>query len=112
MAELLDQYSDNNIQDEHMKYSHLQMESVGRLQEFMSGPLQKDLACVPGIGPKTIEKLNEIEIFTLTQLMGKFMSLDRECARMLQWLEEHDLCGRFAETCVHALAMKLHFLLD
>eukprot|EP00656_Telonema_subtile_P012817 TRINITY_DN1647_c0_g1_i1.p3 TRINITY_DN1647_c0_g1~~TRINITY_DN1647_c0_g1_i1.p3 ORF type:complete len:113 (+),score=32.79 TRINITY_DN1647_c0_g1_i1:160-498(+) len=112
MAECLEQYNDAGVPEEHMKYSQLQMESVTRLPDFMSGPLSRNLDVVPGIGAATITKLNDAEIFTLDQLMGKFMSFDRDCSLMLGWLEENKLCGRYAETCVHALAMKLHSLLD
>merc|ERR1712139_530423 len=93
---MADQYPDTGVPEEHMKYSHLQMESVGRLPEFMSGPLQRGLEVVPGLGPASIEKLNALEIFTLDQLMGKFLSFDRDCSLMLNWLEEHKCCGRFA----------------
>ena len=58
-----------------------------RLPDFMAGPLQRGLDVVPGIGQATIDKLAEppLEIFTLDQLMGKFMSLDRDVALMVNW---------------------------
>eukprot|EP00658_Telonema_sp_P-2_P079159 TRINITY_DN7581_c0_g1_i1.p2 TRINITY_DN7581_c0_g1~~TRINITY_DN7581_c0_g1_i1.p2 ORF type:complete len:115 (-),score=35.51 TRINITY_DN7581_c0_g1_i1:253-597(-) len=114
MAELIDEYNDAGMPAdlEHMKYSHLKMDSVSRLGDFMSGPLQQDVGSVPGIGDATVKALAALEIYTLTQLMGKFMSFDRDCSLMLGWLEENKLCGRYAETTVHALAMKLHSLLD
>merc|ERR1711865_1116825 len=109
---ILQDNNDEGVPEEHMKYSSLQMDSMTKLPDFMSGPLSRDISVVPGVGGATIEKLAELDIHTLDQLMGKFMSLDRDTALMLQWLEEHKLCGRFAETCVHALAMRLHSLLD
>merc|ERR1712070_674542 len=111
---MADQWPDTGVPEEHMKYSQLQMESMTRLPDFMAGPLQRGLDVVPGIGQATIDKLAEppLEIFTLDQLMGKFMSLDRDVALMVSWLEENKLCGRYAETTTHALAMKLHSLLD
>merc|ERR1711865_543305 len=105
-------YTDSGVPEDHMKYSHLQMESVGRLPDFMAGPLQRSLLVVPGMGQATIDKLEQQEIFTLDQLAGKFLSFDRDCSLMLGWFEEHKMCGRFAETAVHTLAMKLHSLLD
>ena len=51
----------------------------------MSGPLQRGLEVVPGMGDATIQKLAALEIHTLDQLMGKFMSFDRDCALMLNW---------------------------
>merc|ERR1711959_148620 len=112
MAEILAQFGDTGVPETHMAYSKLQMDSMTRLPDFMNGPLQRGLEVVPGIGDSTVTKLNELEIFTLDQLCGKFMSLDRDCSLMLGWLEENKLCGRYAETTVHALAMKLHSLLD
>jgi len=104
--------SEHNL-DDHMKFSHLAIRSTQRLPEFSCGPLPRELEVVPGLGQAHVSKLNDMEIFTLDQLMGKFMSLDRDCALMMWWLEEHRLIrGQWIETVVYALAMKLHILLD
>merc|ERR1711998_262370 len=84
-GDMADMYPDSGVPEEHMKYSHLQMESDQKLIKFMGGPMQRGLKGVPGVGDATIEKLKQLEIFTLDQLMGKFMSFDRDCARMLIW---------------------------
>jgi hypothetical protein len=89
------------------------MESVGRLAAFMDGPLQRELSALPGIGDQGIKILAKLDITTMDQLMGKFLMLDRDVDKMLAWCEEHKVGGaRFAETVVHALAMKAHRLLD
>merc|ERR1711998_7811 len=111
-GDMADMYPDSGVPEEHMKYSHLQMESDQKLIKFMGGPMQRGLKGVPGVGDATIEKLKQLEIFTLDQLMGKFMSFDRDCARMLIWLGDNECCGNYAETCVHALAMKLYSVWD
>ena len=57
--------------------------------------------------------LKGLGIETMDQLMGKFLMLDRDVSKMLEWCEEHKVGGaRFAETVVHSLAMKAHRLLD
>merc|ERR1711998_395546 len=113
MAELIEKFGDGDVREEHMKYSHLGMESVGRLAAFMEGPLGRDLAVVPGIGEQGIKILRNLDIHSLDQLIAKFMSFDRDVNKMKVWCQENKIGGaRFAETVVHALAMKCHKLLD
>merc|ERR1712166_663744 len=110
---ILSQYPDETIIQEHRKYSHLTMESIGRLTAFMEGSLSPDLGTVPGIGEQGIKILNKLGIETLDQLMGQFLVLDRDTLKMLEWCEANRIGGaRFAQTVVHALAMKAHALLD
>lgn len=78
----------------------------------MVGPLQRGLDAVPGVGKSTRSKLEGLDIFTLDQLAGQFMSLDRDCHKMICWLKQHKLGGGYEETCTRALAEKLHRLLD
>eukprot|EP00658_Telonema_sp_P-2_P077462 TRINITY_DN7009_c0_g1_i4.p1 TRINITY_DN7009_c0_g1~~TRINITY_DN7009_c0_g1_i4.p1 ORF type:complete len:143 (-),score=50.42 TRINITY_DN7009_c0_g1_i4:347-775(-) len=110
---VLSQYPDEDIQQEHRKYCHLSMESIGRLTAFMEGQLPTDLAHVPGIGEQGIKILNKLGIETLDQLLGQFLMFDRDTAKMLEWCETNRIGGaRFAQTVVHSLAMKAHSLLD
>eukprot|EP00656_Telonema_subtile_P020040 TRINITY_DN21217_c0_g1_i2.p1 TRINITY_DN21217_c0_g1~~TRINITY_DN21217_c0_g1_i2.p1 ORF type:complete len:130 (-),score=33.83 TRINITY_DN21217_c0_g1_i2:209-598(-) len=110
---ILTQYPDDGITLEHRKYSHLTMESIGRLTAFMEGQLPTDLSTVPGIGEQGIKILNKLGIETLDQLLGQFLVLDRDTGKMLEWCETNRIGGaRFAQTVVHAIAMKAHALLD
>lgn len=99
----------------HKRFGDLRMDSKGRLPQFMMGALQQGtdaLYEVPGIGETTVEKLRAREVFTLEQLCGKFMEMDRDCESFLRWFETFLGHNRFGETIVKALAMKLHALLD
>jgi hypothetical protein len=104
--------SSDEVPEEHMKYAGLQMRSETKLVDFLSGPLQRELTGMPGCGPASVKALNTAEIFTMDQLCGKFMMFDRDPALMVQWLEEIHFAAGWAETATHALAAKLHNLLD
>ena len=73
-------------------FCSLESRSDAKMTAFLPGPLQyphldkdnKD-AAPPGCGPAAIEALNGKEIFTLHQLCGQFMLLDRDVNLMLQW---------------------------
>ena len=96
-----------------MRYNGLGMRSQPKLVDFLSGPLQRELAVVPGCGEASIRALEDAGIYTLDQLCGQFMLFDRDTALMVQWLNETvGWASGWAETTTKALAMKLHNLLD
>jgi nucleotidyltransferase/DNA polymerase involved in DNA repair len=94
----------------HMQYDTLDNLQPDRMNGFMSRGWPRRLEQVPGIGGRGVEILASLGIETPNELAGKFMSLDRDCALMVAWLEEHRF-GRPTETVVRALAAKLHQLL-
>ena len=97
----------------HRVFELLEHRSQNAAEKFLEGKLQRDLKAVPGVGKSTVEKLAVLDIFTTDQLAGLFMSLDRDCDKMVSWLKQHKLCaGGHEATCTRALAEKLHLLLD
>ena len=61
--------------------------------DFQEIPFQdvKKLTDVPGVGPKLADKLLEANIDTPIKLMGNFMLLGCDEAKMASWLET--VCG-------------------
>ena len=97
----------------HRAFELLEHRSQDAADKFLKGKLQRDLEAVPGVGKSTVDKLAVLDIFTTDQLAGLFMSLDRDCQKMVKWLKQHKLCaGGHETTCTRALAEKLHLLLD
>merc|ERR1712100_178341 len=59
---------------------------------FQSTPLQdvKKLTDVPGVGPKSAEKLEEANIDSAVKLMGNYLVMGMDEKKMVDWL--HDVC--------------------
>jgi len=64
------------------------------LAAFIRAPIKKELLSVPGIGPKNKESFQNNGIFTVHQLMGKFLSLSEEetdcvelCDKFYFWMQ-------------------------
>ena len=71
--------------------------SDSSLAQFLENEINSDLISVPGIGPKSAEKLNTNGISTTYQLIGTFLTLKQledtsqdHCDRMWHWLQS---CG-------------------
>mmetsp|Transcript_5263 Transcript_5263/g.3699 ORF Transcript_5263/g.3699 Transcript_5263/m.3699 type:complete len:94 (+) Transcript_5263:3-284(+) len=77
-------------------------------EQFQAQPLQDcKLSDVPGVGAKTLEKLNESNIDTAEKLVGHFMVMGRDTEKMTSWLE--DVCevrGVEAKKVAEGLAEK------
>merc|ERR1711957_1139738 len=105
--------------EDHQQYNHLESRSDAKMTAFLPGPLQyphldkdnKD-AAPPGCGPAAIEALNGKEIFTLHQLCGQFMLLDRDVNLMLQWMKDAGYSAGWEATTLLAIAKKMHGLLE
>ena len=84
-----------------------------KLAEFLTNDLGEDLTCVPGVGPKTVQLLNDDGIETSFQLLAKFMSFrskgateDAVCEAMYQYLAGLGVSGYRSgiTTCLHEKA--------
>ncbi len=75
-------------------------------QLWIRGPISDDLTSVPGIGVKTVERLNTAGIRTTSMLIGKFMLEDRDEAKYQKWLEMVSV-GRYAKRITKAVADKV-----
>ena len=71
--------------------------SDSSLAQFLENEINHDLISVPGIGPKSAEKLNKEGIASTYQLIGTFLTLKQledtsqdHCDRMWHWLQS---CG-------------------
>jgi hypothetical protein len=66
-----------------------------KLAEYLRADVVADLRSVPGVGPKTVEKLGALGITTTFQLIGQFMMLKDQdvgpvehCDRFWYWLKD------------------------
>merc|ERR1712166_1085505 len=100
--------------EDHQQYNDLESRSDAKMTAFLPGPLQyphldkdnKD-AAPPGCGPAAIEALNGKEIFTLHELCGQFMLLDRDVGLMLQWMKDAGYSAGWEATTLLAIAKKM-----
>jgi predicted flap endonuclease-1-like 5' DNA nuclease len=76
---------------------------------FLSTPLAEitSLNLVPGVGPVTLNHLLDAGIVYPYQLVGQYMLLGRDTARMKEWLKQAcSVRAREAEVIVEALQEK------
>lgn len=97
----------------HRQYDHLEPADYPLISakaiDFERGKLTT-LDAVPGIGEKNIEILADQCIHTIDQLMGKFLMLDRDTSKMLNWCNELSLFD--SQLIVYVIAKKASSLLD
>merc|ERR1711934_1074946 len=73
----------------HMNFCEMTLRSETKVTEFLSGPLTHEITALPGCGEASKKAMEAVDIFTCTQLAGQFMLFDRDCTRMVPWLEEN-----------------------
>lgn len=52
--------------------------------QWMTSPIESDIVSVPGIGPKTKQKMEENGVTTTHQLFGKFLSLKHNGSTVIE----------------------------
>jgi hypothetical protein len=109
----VDMWRDREDKLNYRRYEHLEPADYPLISEkaidFERGKLTT-LDAVPGIGEKNIEILADQCIHTIDQLMGKFLLLDRDTSKMLDWCREISLFD--SQLIVYSLAKKASALLD
>lgn len=90
--------------------------SADTLAEFMTSPVDGDILKVPGVGPKTKEKMADNGVETTFQLIGTFLSLKGEGVDVPQHLDAmwHWLAGigitAHRSSIVQAIAEKCNIM--
>ena len=79
-----------------------------KFKEFQATPLKDcKLKDVPGIGDVTLGHLRTHRIDTVDQLIGHFLVLKKDGAKMEKWLvEKCEVKDRYAKDIVEAIARK------
>lgn len=78
-------------------------------EAWLKGPVVPALTTVPGIGKVTAEKLQAVGIETTSQLIGKFLYLNRDEKKFGEWLAQV-ASPRRKKAVVEAIATKVALL--
>jgi hypothetical protein len=62
-------------------------------RNFQTNPIDSDLRTVPGLGPAGIRHLNEQNINTTEELVGRFFMCNRDELMFLEWLCDAGIKG-------------------
>lgn len=89
-----------------------------KLSEFLMAPLSNDLNDIPGVGPSTIEKLKQFDIYNPYQLVGCFlrvcgenMTSEEHLDAFWYYLKVLNVPGGTRSTIVHAISEKVYTLM-
>jgi hypothetical protein len=85
-------------------------DAQGRHDTWLTAPVTSDITIVPGIGVAGKEALESAGITTTYQLIGKFLMLNRDNKKFLEFLSQFSAISKYRVTIVRAVAEKVAIL--
>lgn len=92
--------------------------SQATIEEFCQSDVEWDLSLVPGLGPKSVEKLQAAGVKSTFNLIGRFMAMwDEErstqanCNDFYWWLGEVGVAWAYKDGLTRLLLEKLYVML-
>lgn len=88
------------------------------LEQFCQSDLDSDLSLIPGVGPKSIEKLNAHGIKNAFNFVGKFLMLfdddedtQENCNNFYLWLCEMGISSEFRHAITRIVVEKVYVMI-